>query len=150
MNQLYLFRNLGPRMTKILLPCNLFIIIYRIRIMFLLWNPNKEEIPNTMFRDSTYLASIAVCNCMWLQRFCQILKELIWNLHCTDEDQKSEPIVYSYQAMEKILFGFENKNLHIKNIIWALRRTVRTVLIAGLTWELSGPYKCPEWSGSLK
>ena len=38
-----------------------------------------------------------------LQRFRQILKELIWNLHYTDVDQKSETIVYSYQVMEKIL-----------------------------------------------
>ena len=33
----------------------------------------------------------------------QILKELIWNLHYTDEDQKSKTIVYSYQVMEKLL-----------------------------------------------
>jgi len=38
-----------------------------------------------------------------LQRFRQILKELIWNLHYTNEDQKSETIVYSYQVMENIL-----------------------------------------------
>ena len=38
-----------------------------------------------------------------LQRFPQILKELIWNLHYTDEDQKSKTIVYSYQVMKKIL-----------------------------------------------
>ena len=46
-----------------------------------------------------------------MQRFRQILKELIWNLHSTDEDQKSETIVYSYRVMEKILISFEKKNL---------------------------------------
>ena len=29
----------------------------------------------------------------------------------TDEDEKSETIVYSYQVMEKVLISFENKNL---------------------------------------
>ena len=48
--------------------------------------------------------------CITLQRFRQILKELIWNLHCTDEDQKSETIVYSYQVMEKKIIWFEKKN----------------------------------------
>ena len=38
-----------------------------------------------------------------LQRFRQILKEHICNLYYTDEDQKSETIVYSYEVMEKIL-----------------------------------------------
>ena len=33
--------------------------------------------------------------------FRQSFKELIWNLHYTDEDQKSETIVYSYQVMEQ-------------------------------------------------
>ena len=36
-----------------------------------------------------------------MQRFRQILKELILNLHNTDEDQNSETIVYSYQVIEK-------------------------------------------------
>ena len=53
-------------------------------------------------------SSIPVC--ITLQRFRQISKELICNLHYTDEDQKSETIVYSYQAMEKILIWFEKKN----------------------------------------
>ena len=39
-----------------------------------------------------------------------ILKELIWNWHHTDEDQKSEMIVYSYQVMENTLIWFEKKN----------------------------------------
>ena len=37
------------------------------------------------------------------QQFRKILKELISNLHYTDEDQKFETIVYSNQVMEKIL-----------------------------------------------
>ena len=43
----------------------------------------------------------SIPGCITLQRFRQILKELILNLHYNDEDQKSETIVYSYQAMEK-------------------------------------------------
>ena len=40
------------------------------------------------------------------------------NLHYTDEDQKSETIVYSYQVMENILIWFEKKNLpHIREYI---------------------------------
>ena len=38
--------------------------------------------------------------------------ELIWNLHYTDEDQKSETVAYSNQVMEKILIWFEKKNHH--------------------------------------
>ena len=47
------------------------------------------------------VSSIPVC--ITFQRFRQILKELIWNLHFTDEDQKSETIFYSYQVMEKMI-----------------------------------------------
>ena len=36
----------------------------------------------------------------------------MWNLHYTDEDEKSETIVYSYQAMEKIVIGFEKKTFN--------------------------------------
>ena len=41
------------------------------------------------------------------------MKELIWNLHYTDEDQKSETIVCSFQVMEKILIQFEKKKPYI-------------------------------------
>ena len=51
--------------------------------------------------------------CIWLQRFRQILKELIWNLRYTDEDQKSETVVYSYQVMESVLIWFEKKTFNI-------------------------------------
>ena len=61
-----------------------------------------------MFRDQldklfsrSDVSSIPVY--LTLQRFRQISKELIWNLHYTDEDEKSETIVYSYQVMEKTL-----------------------------------------------
>ena len=55
----------------------------------------------TIFVLRSDVSSIPVC--ITLQRFRQNLKELIWNLHYTDEDQKSETVVYSYQVMEKIL-----------------------------------------------
>ena len=48
-----------------------------------------------------YIYSIYSYIYITLQRFRQILKEPIWNLHNTDEDLKSETIVYSYQVMEK-------------------------------------------------
>ena len=67
--------------------------------------PNKFEIIVSRF-DVT---SIPVC--ITLQRFRQFLKELIQNLNYTDEDQKSETIVYSYPIMEKVLICFEKKNL---------------------------------------
>ena len=47
----------------------------------------------------------------------QILKELIWNLHYTDEDQKSETIVYSYQVMEKKIIWFEKQNPSTYNTV---------------------------------
>ena len=49
--------------------------------------------------------------CITLQQVSSNLKELIWNLHYTDEDQKSETIAYSCQVIEKLLLGFEKKNL---------------------------------------
>ena len=57
------------------------------------------------------VSSIPVC--ITLQRFSQILKKkkLIWNLHYTDEDQKSDTIIHSYQLMEKILISLEKKKL---------------------------------------
>ena len=41
------------------------------------------------------VSSIPVC--ITLQWFNQNLKEFIFNLHHTDENQKSETVVYSYQ-----------------------------------------------------
>ena len=42
-----------------------------------------------------------------------MLKELMKKLNYTNEDQKSETTVYSYQVMEKILLCFENETFNI-------------------------------------
>ena len=53
-------------------------------------------------------------------KFLQMLKELMKKLNYTNEDQKSETTVYSYQVMEKILLCFENEtfNINIDMYIW--------------------------------
>ena len=77
-------------------------------------------IPYLLIRGlfSRNLEKIYICIYIYIHcnSFVKFLKELIWNLHYTD-DQKSETIVYSYQVMEKKILCFE-KNTFLDKIMY--------------------------------